>query len=243
MYRRQPVRTMCLIAMAIAVCMIASGCDPRDYMTVQLPCQPVWRTSSVRGSDWDTGADDPGWGGNPYCLGQGAELYVAVDLRPLPRDVAPDSVVSAVLDIPCRSTSAIPGSVSFQVYMLEGSHPVPVDTDQWFPQFGELPPGAKPLSTASLSHDAGYRTEYMGTYPPIQVRIQYRDTSTKHLSLRVSEAVKAWLSGTPNLGLLVKQKTLSTVGPTWSLADRPDGSGIEPPKVTVLIKKTEVPQV
>jgi len=99
MCRRQPVRTMCLIAMAIAVCMIASGCDPRDYMTVQLPCQPIWRTSSVRGSDSDTGADDR------HCLGRGEELYVAVDLRPLPRDVAPDSIVSAVLDIPCRSTS------------------------------------------------------------------------------------------------------------------------------------------
>jgi len=237
MYRRQPASIACVIAMAIAVCTIMSGCDPRDYTTVQLPCQLIWRASSVRGSDSDTGA------GDRYCLGRGAELYVAVDLRPLPRDVAPDSIVSAVLDIPCRSLSATPGSASFQVYMLEGSGPAQPDPNRWAPQFGEAPPGAKPLSTASLSHDAGYRTEYMGTYPPIQVTIQYRDTSTKHLSFRVSEAVKAWHGGKANFGLLVKQQVWGTSGPTWYLVDKQDGSSIELPRITVLIKKTEVPQV
>ena len=83
----------------------------------------------------------------------------------------------------------------------------------------------------------------MGTYPPIQVTIQYRDTSTKHLSFRVSEAVKAWNGGKANFGLLVKQQVWGTSGPTWYLVDKQDGSSIELPRITVLIKKTEVPQV
>jgi len=133
--------------------------------------------------------------------------------------------------------------MSFQVYMLEGSRPAQADADQWFAQFGYLPPGAKPLSTASLSHDAGYRTKYVGAYPPVEIRIQYCDTSTKRLSFRVSEAVKAWHNGAPNAGLLIKQKTLCTEGPTWFPTDKRDGASIEHPRISVLIKKPKVPQV
>ncbi|MDD2200844.1 MAG: hypothetical protein ACOX38_07760 [Bacillota bacterium] len=49
-------------------------------------------------------------------------------------------------------------------------------------------------------------------------RSQYIDTDVKRLTFDITEAIRAWVPGTPNMGLRVKQKPpIKLDGPTWSV--------------------------
>lgn len=175
-----------------------------------------------------------------HSLGNGGELNILLNLDPLPADVGPDSIVRASVRLPCKSYSKTPGTARFRIYMLtsdDSREPFVSPDGIEFPMSGELSSDAKPLSSGGLSHDAGWKTRYIDTYPPIIIRIEYVDTDVKHLTFDITEAVRAWVSGTPNVGLRVKQQS-GFNGPEWNILDTQDDGG-ERPVARVCIQKAE----
>lgn len=216
MDRRRFLSSVSLLAALCVLLLAAAGCSIGDYTYVNLPVRASWERSLLHGS---IGSDQV----LTSSLGRGGELRVWLDLALLPRDLEPESIARATLKLPCKSFSRVPGTVAFEIYMVMWSYDP--GTGEWpdtpgFVSLHELPYDDNPLSSARLSHDAGWETRQSNGYT---YRFQYIDTDVKYLSFDITEAIRAWVSGTPNMGLRVKQKSpVKTDGPTWSVLMGPD---------------------
>ena len=205
-----------LLASILVLCLAAAGCSIGDYTYVELPVRASWESPLLRtgvASDYVLTSS----------LGRGGELRVQLDLGSLPDDLEPESIVRATLKLPCQSFSRVPGTALFEIYMVMWSYDP--GTGEWPDTPGlislrELPCDDNPLSSARLTHDAGWETRQSNGHT---YRFQYIDTDVKHLSFDITKAIRAWVSGIPNMGLRVKQKSpVKTDGPTWSVLMGPD---------------------
>lgn len=143
-----------LLASILVLCLAAAGCSIGDYTYVELPVRASWESPLLRtgvASDYVLTSS----------LGRGGELRVQLDLGSLPDDLEPESIVRATLKLPCRSFSRVPGTALFEMYMVMWSYDP--GTGEWpdtpgFISLRELPCDDNPLSSARLTHDAGWET-------------------------------------------------------------------------------------
>ena len=225
------VRGVMIAVAVMGVCLMASGCDVADHVSIDLPVSVVYTNSPT--STWSSRPGSGSFSG-PRGLGDGTALMVRIDTEALPKDTTPDDIGAAALAIPVRSQSMKAGSASFGIYMLE----VDPARKQAAYYAGLVPEGAKPLSICSLNHDAGMETKntYYGSYS-----IPKFDNAVKRMNFNITEAVKAWVGGTPNAGLKVLQRDAPHAdGPFWGITDNPS-RGEEGPRVVVWVKQPEQP--
>ncbi|HOB42146.1 MAG TPA: DNRLRE domain-containing protein [Bacillota bacterium] len=205
-----------LLAVICAFCLTTSGCNMGDYTFVDLPVRVAWEPDQlIRVID-----SEKVFG---HRLGRGDGLRVWLDLGPLPCDLEPESIERATLKLPCQSFSRVAGAVTFEIYMVKWTYDSGMGEWPDIPEFlhsSELPNDVQPISSARLSHDVGWETQHSNGYV---YSSQYIDTEVKYLSFDITEAIKAWVSGTPNAGLRIKQKSPARPdGPVWSLLMAPD---------------------